>query len=207
MGQEAAGQQIDRRLYRQGVNARRFTAQSYAAEFPRYQKLLLLVMTAAMLLVVATNGRTAELPGDTVFRTVGSHGEVSFNNLGDGTPVALVLSPMVSNDDFESQRLRQAEILELADRLAEERRARSIHRAEVALVRSRANASLGSAPTLGQTVVRQPSGFFTGNRFGFVNSRRANPNRAAGFRNRNFRKENFRPAAGFTRGRAFGGNG
>jgi len=203
--QRGMDQQIDRRQHRQGVNARRFTAQSYAAEFPRYQKLLLLVMTAAMLLAAATSGRTAELPGDTVFRTVGSNGEVSFNNLGDGAPVDLVRSPQVSSDDREAQRLRQAEILELADRLAQERHARSRHRAEIALVRSRTNSS--PAPIVanrGSTIVSQPYGFFGGNRFGFVNNRRANLNRVPGFRSPSLRNPSARPAAGFTSGRAFG---
>lgn len=156
---------------RRAVDARRFSEQTYATEFPRYQKILLAVMTALVLIVAASNSHATEsaVAFDTaasvganpnvIYKTVGADGEVSFNNIGEGVPVALAPSRVISAAERQDQQARQAEIVALADRLASERRARSRHRSELAL---RANAAAAVDD-------RQfnDDRFLAGNRFGF----------------------------------------
>lgn len=113
------------------LSSRRYVPHAYAAEFPRYQKLLLLVLTAAMLLAATSNTAASDL-GDTVFRTVGPDGVVSFNDFGDGEAIALAPARDISAEERAVQRERHADILDLAERLAQERRARSRHRTELA---------------------------------------------------------------------------
>ena len=130
-------ERLNEGLDRRAVNARRFSEQTYATEFPRYQKILLAVMTGLVLILAASNSHASQ-DANTVYQTVGSAGEVSFNNVGDGVPVDLAPPRVISAAQRQDQLARQAEIVALADRLESERRARSLHRAELAL---RANAS------------------------------------------------------------------
>lgn len=210
--------QIDPRVDRRRRNARRHETLTYGLVFPRHQKILLLAMTAALLLIAASNTRAGEADSLTVFRSVGPDGVVSFNDLGQGEAIALAPTREISAEEQDVQRLRHAQIVDLADRLADERRARSRHRLELAL----AQAQLDNSTAQRVNSANRGQSFFRGNRVGFFGARGVRRNtdffdvdgvrRGGRFGNASSRQARGRPgnsagARPSARARAFGSGG